>query len=385
MGAHHTDSSSVMISGRQYSLLEVIQDKPKYWLGSDIQKAYNGQLPFLLKLLAADHALSIQVHPSVQQAARGYALEERQGIAAEAPFRTYKDANHKPEMLLAQSDFWGMCGFRPGKQIARLFLPARQRLETEQIDSAELEELWCILDSIQENGGLERFFRAVMSLILHNRLQAARLLSAVLNSSYEELVSIDSDVAYWVQQLSEQFPADPAAIAPLFLNLIHLQPGEAIALHAGVLHAYLSGLGIEIMANSDNVIRAGLTHKHVDAEALIDSVQCVPYVPAMLRPEWDTPSTGVFPHMFKEFSLLQLKPDHGKVVFDRSSRIASSGPRILLAGADARLQIHDSDGNWLEVISGNSVVIPHAVETFSVTGSGEGFVAAVGSGRCGET
>ncbi|MFW5801221.1 MAG: mannose-6-phosphate isomerase, class I [Spirochaeta sp.] len=379
MGAHPSDSSLVVIHGRKQSLFREMQQDPDYWLGPQVQARYGIQFPYLLKLLAADKALSIQVHPSRIQAERGFAIEERNGVPLNAPHRTYRDANHKPEMMVAQSEFWAMCGFRSLQSIQRLFRPLHHYIGKSVEGNKALLELWSTIEKAEaDTQGHDRFFRSLMAVTMEQPAAAQTLLEAGRRAARKELRELDPDAADWIEKLYAQFPGDPGALAPLYLNLIRLQPGESLALRAGIPHAYLHGLGIEIMANSDNVIRAGLTVKHIDVPALVETCRCEGMDPNPASPVEILPGVEEYPRAFEEFSLIRIHPGNKVLHFNRNSPAAAIGPRILLAGEGALLRITGSNGEWYDLTGGNSLIIPHHTAEFGIQGSGRGYLASVG-------
>ena len=217
---------------------------------------FDRRLPFLLKLLAADRALSIQVHPNRAQAEAGFAGEERRGIPLDAPERNYRDVNHKPELLCAVTPFEALCGFRPAADTVRLLA---------DLDVPELDPLGAALAG---TGGLKAAFTAVLATPDAER-------ASLIAATVEGCRRLATGAGEWrgaaesVLWSAADFPGDLGAVVALLLNPVHLDPGEAIYLDAGNVHAYLRGTGVEIMANSDNVLRSGLTPKHVDVPELL--------------------------------------------------------------------------------------------------------------------
>ena len=217
---------------------------------------FDRQLPFLLKILAADKALSIQVHPNLDQAVAGFASENRRGIPVDAPGRNYRDANHKPELLCAITPFDALCGFRPVPDTLRLF------------DALQVEALDQIRAALVSSEGLKGAFTTVMAT---SEAERGPLIDQILMGCRRLAGSAGEwqRAASAVVSAASDFPGDIGAVVALFLNAVHLAPGEAIYLDAGNVHAYLRGTGVEIMANSDNVLRSGLTPKHVDVPELL--------------------------------------------------------------------------------------------------------------------
>ncbi|MGX0630984.1 mannose-6-phosphate isomerase [Corynebacterium afermentans] len=256
-GAHPAAPATVNGQG----LDEAIAADPAAALGKRVTEAHGGQLPFLVKLLAAAAPLSIQAHPSLEQAQEGFARENTEGIALNSPNRNYKDPNHKPELIVALTEFRALAGFRPVPDTAAFFA---------ELGSAELDRYATLLPTDGE-GDLRALFTTLISLPHQPRVE---LIESVQRAA-EELVDQHSAPAWMVDaaevylELNRAYPGDVGVLAALLLNVLTLAPGEAAFLRAGQLHAYLSGLGVEVMANSDNVLRGGLTTKHVDVPELV--------------------------------------------------------------------------------------------------------------------
>lgn len=264
MGAHPKAPSDVEVDGRWRSLAEVVDEHPREVLGDAVLARHGQTLPFLFKVLAASRALSIQAHPDRAQAVAGCRREDHLGISRRAPERNYRDSNHKPEVILAVTPFVILRGFREPADIL------------ERMRHLDLPELLPVACRALGADNLEGFFSDYMRLD-PERLDAVRL---------RALAGVDAagggEVDHWVAKLERQFPGDRGILAPLFLHLEELTPGEAIFTGPGVLHAYLEGVGIELMANSDNVVRGGLTSKHVDVEELLRILRFEPQPPRLL-------------------------------------------------------------------------------------------------------
>ncbi|ADT85316.1 mannose-6-phosphate isomerase, class I [Vibrio furnissii] len=252
MGAHPNGCSEVELNGQPCLLSELIaQDKARFL--SQQTAAQFGELPYLFKVLAAAQALSIQVHPSKEEAQAGYAAENAAGIDRAAAHRNYKDPNHKPELVYALTAYQAMNGFRGIPAIVAHFEP---------LNIAPIQPLVDALRHQQTEQGLQQFFTQLLSLTGDLKQQAVAALLAYAQSHQSQ------DVFALILELATQYPNDIGLFAPLMLNVLTLQPGEAMYLDARTPHAYLKGTGLEIMANSDNVLRAGLTPKHMDVEEL---------------------------------------------------------------------------------------------------------------------
>ncbi|HPF34760.1 MAG TPA: mannose-6-phosphate isomerase, class I [Candidatus Krumholzibacteria bacterium] len=252
IGAHPKAPSRV--EGR--SLAEIIQADPVGVLGAAAAATYDGRLPFLLKLLAAAEPLSIQAHPDAGQALAGFAREEAAGLPVTDPRRNYRDQSAKPEVIFALSELWALSGFRPREELLEL------------LDAAALDELAPELQDLREipgEPGLRRFFAATLTLPDARRATLLDQLAAAARGPLAERPE-----GPWLERIAARHPGDAGLLSVLLLNLIKLEPGQALAAGARCLHAYLEGFGVELMANSDNVLRGGLTPKHVDVPELLD-------------------------------------------------------------------------------------------------------------------
>lgn len=228
-----------------------------------------GELSFLFKILTAERGLSIQSHPSKKMAEEGFYREEAQGIDIDAPHRTYRDTNHKPELLCAVDDFWGLRGFRPLPELQQ----EMARFVTE-LDAETMNPLRTALEHFVAVPGEATWRDAFAALLQVAETEETAAFQRALHSYCGDPGAVKDeperdDRYWWCRELMRQFPGDSGAAAPLYLNLVHVHPGEAFFLEAGVLHAYLYGAGVELMASSDNVLRAGCTSKHVDRSELL--------------------------------------------------------------------------------------------------------------------
>jgi mannose-6-phosphate isomerase len=356
MGVHPGGPSRVFLrDGESLGLGDLIASDKRTFLGEETEKKF-GALPFLFKVLAAAQPLSIQAHPNREQAREGYERENREGIPPEAPERNYRDPSHKPEILCALSPFTALCGFREEEEIAGLleiFLAsAPPSLRSSLGDHPE--GLWQCLrreaapPGSQAAGGLRGFFSRLFTLSpeagselgLHARREAAILAKEHPEYRHE-----------WecCAAFAELHPGDPALISPLYLNLFTLSPGEAVFIPAGILHAYVRGLGMELMAASDNVLRGGLTPKHVDRGKL-ERVLCFsPRKPERLAaPPAQTPFYA-YPGPCGEFTLSVMKGggDWGWPIDLPAIALVTEGELFLSGGGEA-----------MALKKGDSVFIP---------------------------
>jgi mannose-6-phosphate isomerase len=256
MGAHPKAPSRVMNQeDSEVRLDELIAAHPADILGSDIARRFDNRLPYLFKVLAAAEPLSVQAHPDREQARRGFERENRADIPLDAPYRNYRDANHKPECICALTPYWALCGFRPIDHILSLF---------NAILPSGLVSPIAALDQQRNRDGLKSFFSSLLTC--PDEKQAVIIDEAVAKAGP---LAGEKKEFQWLLKLVDAYGHDMGVFAPLLLNLVCLQPGQALYLGAGELHAYLEGMGIELMANSDNVLRGGLTPKHVDVPELV--------------------------------------------------------------------------------------------------------------------
>ncbi|MFI6657865.1 mannose-6-phosphate isomerase, class I [Streptomyces sp. NPDC050523] len=345
MGAHPGAPSRTA----RGTLVEVVDADPKGELGLAAVAKFGPRLPFLFKILAAGAPLSLQVHPDLAQAKEGYEDEERRGIPVDAPHRNYKDANHKPELICALTEFDGLCGFRDPLQAADLLAGLGVDSLTPYVD---------LLHAHPEDAALREVLTAILTADpeeMHRTVTAAASACTRLGGAYAPY----ADIAH-------HYPGDPGVIAAMLLNHVRLQPGEALFLGAGIPHAYLNGLGVEIMANSDNVLRCGLTPKHVDVPELLRIVRFEASDPGVLRPEASPDGEEVYETPIDEFRLSRYVLPEGGTTHD----LTRDTPQILLCTAGTVR----ADGH--ELRPGQSVFVP-AGEQAEVSGAGTIFRATV--------
>ncbi|GAA3625732.1 mannose-6-phosphate isomerase, class I [Streptomyces chitinivorans] len=364
MGAHPGAPSRIDRGGGT-PLSEAIAADPEGELGPVVVEAFGPRLPFLLKVLAAASPLSLQVHPDLAQAREGFADEEERGIPADAPHRNYKDANHKPELVCALTPFTGLCGFRRPAQAADLL---------EALDVGGLKPYADILRARPEDEALSEVLTAVLSAereaiaeTVGAAAAAARRLAAGEGPYAREYAAYAG--------IAGHYPGDPGVLAAMLLNVVHLEPGEALYLGAGVPHAYLDGLGVELMANSDNVLRCGLTPKHVDVPELLRVVRFEPMEPEVLRPRTTSGGEEVYATPVDEFRLSRYVLAPGSEPHDLDDRT----PQILLC-TEGEITLREvtagGAGGELVLPRGRSAFV-RAGERVAVLGSGTLFRATV--------
>jgi mannose-6-phosphate isomerase len=356
----HADAPSP-VPEHAASLEQLIEADPPALLGTAVVERFGPRLPFLVKLLAAETALSIQVHPGREQAAAGFAAEEQRGIPRDAPERNYRDTNHKPELLCALSSFEALCGFRPIEQSLAL------------VDVLQLPELAPLRSVLAGPDGLRAAFTELLTLEDSKAVVDAVVERASRTDEVADPAAADALAV--VRQLARDFPGDIGIVLSLLLNHVMLAPGEAIFLDAGNVHAYLRGLGVEVMANSDNVLRCALTAKHVDVAevlAVADFTRLAdPRCPTSARGRGITYLTPV-----EDFRLQALDLD----AHTGSAAVDSPGPHLVLCVEGAakvsttteQLVLAPGDAAFVAAADG---VGPAG---FEVSGTGRVFAASVG-------
>ncbi|MEC3952256.1 mannose-6-phosphate isomerase, class I [Nocardia sp. CDC153] len=369
-GAHPADPARVQINGHSESLLELLRADPKRELGP-VAGEFGGRLPFLLKILAAEEPLSLQAHPSIEQARAGFARENQTGVALDSPMRNYRDENHKPELVVALGRFEALAGFRDPRQTVQLL---------RALDVPELSSYAELLGAQPDSAGLRTLFttwialpQATLSTLLPKVLDGCvRYLSeAGSGGSGKEFVAEIRTAL----ELAEAYPGDAGVLAALLLNRITLEPGEGLFLDAGNLHAYLRGVGVEIMANSDNVLRGGLTPKHVDVPELLRVLDFEPLDLPIVEPE--QVAEGVFRYHTPapEFALarFELEQDADPVPAVGSGPVIAlvTHGRVRLLQGNHDLVVERGHAAWISAADGG-------IRAQAVDGPAQLFCAAVG-------
>lgn len=348
MGAHPRGTSKVLWEGRWAALSDLIKENPSGILGRPAAARFSGRIPFLFKLLAASKPLSIQAHPNQSQALEGFEKEEKRGIPLSAHHRNYRDPFHKPEILCALTPFWALKGFRTVDEIHSILL----RLGFPATDFPSLHE--------EGEPALRKIFTALFTM---NRERQRRLVSDLVSAA---AAHADSDpVCEWIVKLHETFPYDVGVIGPLLLNLIRLQPGEALSVAAGELHSYLDGAGVELMANSDNVLRAGLTDKHLDIPELISILDLSPGEGRILRPRGQGFEEWVYPGAAEEFLLSRITLDHGAL---HQSPLKRSVEIMICVQGEAEVSDVET-AKTLLLPCGASALVPASVKGYRIRGA----------------
>ncbi|SIN70618.1 mannose-6-phosphate isomerase, class I [Agromyces cerinus] len=369
--AHLLDPASV----GHADLAAWIEADPEQSLGTRLAEA--ARLPFLMKVLAAAAPLSLQAHPTPAQARAGYAREEADGVPLTAYDRNYKDEFHKPELIVAVSDtFDALSGFRPLDEV-------RGVLEVLRAADAEAPEPDPgALDLLESHLSGEHALRDTVEWLLRDgrggdtgeaswvidRVTALAASETALASRY--VLSFET-----VGALADAYPGDAGVVISLLLNRVRLVRGEALYLAAGNIHAYLDGLGIELMAASDNVLRGGLTPKHIDVAELLDVLDFTPIAPPYLAPVEVSPGVTSYRPGVPDFELYRVEPAAGAV---GRSRVSLEGPAIVVVeGAD--VVISGGTGASVALGRGESVYVTPDEAALEISGPGIAWIATTGT------
>lgn len=356
IGAHPQSPSLLSTpTGDRLTLDEFISADSETTLGEAIDLQFAGRLPYLMKVLAADSPLSIQVHPSQEQARRGFAGEEAAGIPIDAPHRNYKDPNHKPEMIYALTPFEALCGFRERNEAAAVLHQMSQLLADDSPESRLLAEIAlalsdrssvkCDSDSFHIRSAFHRIIRNEGGLV-------SRAVERLSMLGLDEPAAHARDLRT-IHELHSYYPADPGVLVALLLNRVSLAPGQALYLPAGNIHAYLRGVGIEVMAASDNVLRGGLTPKHVDIPELMKTVAFEQIAPPMVAADTSAGELEIYRPPFEEFQLQRIFVPAGE---ERCTRLVQNGPLVVLV-LSGELSL-EASGRLLRLSQGQSAFIP---------------------------
>jgi mannose-6-phosphate isomerase len=365
MGAHPSAPSVVERSGARTTLDAVIAADPAAELGAPVAARFGGRLPFLLKILAAQTALSIQVHPSREQAVAGFAEESARGLRPGDKGRNYADDWPKPEILCALTPFEYLAGMRTTADAAQLL---------GALEVPELEPLAAALAAAADPGVLTQTLTAILTW---PKAGQSGLVAGVV-AGCERLVAGNGPYAAScaaIVRIAGEHPGDLGVVGALLLRHGVLQPGQAIFLPAGGLHAYLHGTGVELLANSDNVTRAGLTPKHIDVRELLKLTDPAIAVP-VLEPRPLGDGVAVYDSPAPEFRLYRAELGAGDVILP-----GEGGPRVILCTeGTGLLRAHSTErkATALKVAKGESCYLAAADGSVTASGPAALFIAARG-------
>lgn len=360
MGAHPSAPSRVVLPSGPVPLDRWIAADPAGVLGTRVAERFENALPFLLKVLAVEHPLSIQAHPDATRAREGFLREEADGIALRDDARSYRDPHPKPELIYALSPFRMLAGFRPPEAIA-----------------ATLEELGVPAQEprlrLPDEGLPAERRRAFLSALLEARTRdTAETARSIADAA--SLRAGDDPLFAGIARLHEEHPEDLGLLAPAFLELLELAPGQALFMPTGELHCYLEGVGVELMASSDNVLRGGLTPKSVDARELLRVASFDEPRALVVAPHRDEAATETFPAPADEFLLARIGLDTG------SATPHSAPDRCVevLFCAEGEAELAPDDGtDPIALGTGESCIAPAAAGGYELRGRGTVFRASV--------
>jgi mannose-6-phosphate isomerase len=361
MGAHPTAASEVCCDSKWVRLGDWIRRDPEAVLGPEVARRFADELPFLFKVLAAAHPLSLQAHPDAAQARAGFERENAAGILLDAPHRCYRDPSPKPELLCALTPFAALCGFQPIDDIVA------------HVDALRTRRLGRLIGPLRRDRSRENlrsFYRGLMELAAG---EAAEAVAEAVEAA--ERGCGDPAVRSWLCKLGAGHPGDPGALSPLFLNLLELRPGEALFLPAGELHAYLRGTAVEIMASSDNVLRGGLTEKHVDVAELLATLTFESGRPEVLIPRVLGPIESAYEAPAREFVLTVLRPRP-----DAAFESAPTRSIEILLCVEGEAAVEDAiRGEVTPLPRGAAALVPAAASGYRLRGDAMVFRAGVPS------
>ncbi|QDP98141.1 mannose-6-phosphate isomerase, class I [Microlunatus elymi] len=362
LGAHPLAPSLLVDHGGAGEGLDAaIEADPQSWVGKAPVQEFGPRLPYLMKVLAAAQPLSLQAHPNRQQAEEGFAREEAAGIARNAPERTYRDDWPKPEALCALGEFHALCGFREPAETYRLFeeleVPAALQLVAPLKGGgpAELKQVFGDLLRMRHAGDLvDHVVRAAMAWAAETGPTGRFARTAV--------------------EVAGFYPGDPGVLAALLMNRVILNRHQALFLPAGNLHAYLRGLGVEIMANSDNVLRGGLTGKHIDVDELLKLLDFTPGAARPVPTVENSPGVVRYQTPAPEFALWRLDVDHEP---DAGLTLPADDLGRVALSTDGSVSLHTQDST-LHIGQGQAAFLRPG-EQVTVSGDGTVFVGSAGS------
>lgn len=359
MGVHPKAPSQVLYNSEWISLPEFIRKDPEGILGESVAKKFSDKLPFLFKVLAAAKPLSIQAHPDRDQAREGFARENEMKTSLDAPNRNYRDENHKPELICALTPFWVLSGFRRIDDVIEL---------AERIGAPALKDKGLFLRGRSGSESLKAFFTNLMTM---EKGAQRQLVSQVVD--YSEKHSAIHRILEWVIKLHQRYPGDIGVLSPIFMNVLRLEPGEALYTPTGRLHAYLEGAGMELMANSDNVLRGGLTAKNMDVPELLKILNFTDDKVDILVPERRQSSENIYRTPAKEFSLSMISVGKGSLFESPQKRSVE-----IMACLEGDALVTDlGNGEGLSLTKGAVIIIPAAVENYRIEGNAILYKASV--------
>lgn len=354
LGVHPQADCRVELNNSPVLLRELVQDAAASALGRHVFNRF-GNIPFLLKALDVKNMLSIQVHPSKVEAERDFAMENKAGIPLDSPQRNYKDDNHKPELMVAMGEFWLLHGFKPEEELIQTL--------------RDIPELQFLLP-VFEQAGYSGLYRKVMEMPQYKVNAHLQSLLDRIIPLYKEHKLEKSNADYWAAKgaltFSQEQKTDRGIFSVYLFNLVRLERGEAIFQDAGVPHAYLEGQNVELMASSDNVLRGGLTTKHIDVKELLKHVKCEATWPALLK-GIRSGDEKLYPTPAPDFELGVFElPENG-----RASFTANTAEILLLMEGDVEIE---DEKHTIRLKKGSPAAIVFAGDTINIKASATSLV-----------
>lgn len=351
LGAHPTGPATALTPDGPEPLDHVIFTDTEQTLGKDVADRFGG-LPYLVKLLAPARPLSMQVHPDRHMAAAGYREEERRGVLLTDPTRSFKDEHNKPEMVYAVSHFEGLVGFRDREEVSFLLRTIAGPLGP-------------VRNALQQEPG-EQGLRSALELMLNlDAPQVVEILETAGHLACSHPEPVIRSACATIGELSQLYPGDIGAIISLMLNRVKLQPGQLVFLADGVPHAYLGGFGLEVMGNSDNVLRLGLTTKHIDVASMLKALD---FTASGFTVE--TAPSDQITHIFEpptpEYALSITRPH---LAPGGTTELPGHGPRVLVC-LSGQVTVRTTAGNGENLSRGQSLFVPATEKAIRVSGYG---------------
>ena len=341
MGAHPSASSTIFINDKEYSLNELVQQDHTKFIGDKVYSRF-GELPYLFKILDVRELLSIQVHPSKSEAEKGFDDEDARGILISDKNRNYKDRNHKPEVMVALSEFWLLHGFL---------------VEAQLVHTLQTVPEFKTLLPVFEKEGYKGLYKYVMEL---PQTQVDAMLQPLVKRELENISSGKSQPGFWVRRVYEYAPTkelvniDRGIFSIYFFNIVKILPGQAIFQNAGVPHAYMEGQNVELMANSDNVLRGGLTPKHIDVPELLKHTKFEGIVPNVMDGDILPNKEKDYPCPVPDFGITKIEAASSQSIDDTSF---SAEIIIVTEGEISINDLHLSRGEAAYVLPGTNYTI----------------------------
>lgn len=341
IGANYNNCSLIVSDGIEIRLDDYIKENKDETFNQEC--IFKTELPYLVKLLAAKSPLSIQVHPSKKNAEIGFLKEEENQIDINNYRRNYKDKNHKPELVYAITDFVALNGFKKFNEIAKLI---------KNINFHDIENVKNGFIENKDRSSLRKLFEELFDLDEDK-------IRKIIRSAIDYASDSDHEESGWLLYLNDIYPNDIGVIFPLFLNVVKLSHGQAMFLDAETLHAYISGIAIEVMANSDNVIRAGLTKKYIDRFSLIDNTKFEEKTKILTTP-MVSGSNETYDVPVDDFTFSMLTVNESEVVEVKNATI------LFIVEGKVRIK---NNRNALDMVKGESAFISYSARELEMHGN----------------